>query len=163
MPIHPKKLEAFANPKKKPRHLDEEDEEEHEGEDHEHASGEHEDEDTEPGHEHGGHDHEEDEHDHHGGGKPGGGHEHGEDGGGEKHVDVQKIGARVQSGNGDKRLMKLSKGIDEHNNPPQWVEDEDIWEKAKDAVEPHWDEYDEPYAVVTHVYQQMGGSIGGGQ
>jgi hypothetical protein len=87
-------------------------------------------------------------------------HEHGgEDG----EVDVQAIGERVQNGKGDKRLMRLADGVDEENNPPAWVEDEDVWEKAKDAVEPHWDEYDEPYAVVAHVYDKMGGGIKGGK
>jgi hypothetical protein len=90
--------------------------------------------------------------------------EHAHDRGG-KDIDVDAIGERVQSGKGDKRLMRLASGVTEENNPPSWVEDEDIWEKAKDAVEDKWDEYDEPYAVVAHVYQQMGGGIaeGGGK
>ena len=90
-------------------------------------------------------------------------HEHGgEEGDDEKHVDVNAIAQRVQSGKGDKRLMKLAQGVTEENNPPEWVEDEDIWEKAKDAVEPKWDDYDEPYAVVAHVYEAMGGGVSEG-
>lgn len=42
-------------------------------------------------------------------------------------------------------------------NPPSWIADEATWEKAKKAVEPRWAEYDEPYAVVAHVYESMGG------
>ncbi len=43
-------------------------------------------------------------------------------------------------------------------NPPAWVKDEGTWEKAKAAVQKYWDNYDEPWAVVSHVFQQMGGS-----
>lgn len=85
-------------------------------------------------------------------------HEHGEDG---EDIDVDAIGERVQDGKGDKRLMRLAKNVDEDHNPPHWALDEDIWDKAKDAVEDKWDEYDQPYAVVAHVYEKMGGTIGG--
>jgi hypothetical protein len=90
-----------------------------------------------------------------------------EEGGGEggesdaPDVDVKAIGEEVQNGEGDARLVRLSKKISDENNPPQWVLDEETWEKASDAVEPYWDEYDEPYAVVTHVYKAMGGAIQG--
>ena len=39
----------------------------------------------------------------------------------------------------------------------------DVWlvglrnERAKVRVRPHWHEYREPWAVVAHVYEQMGG------
>jgi hypothetical protein len=42
-------------------------------------------------------------------------------------------------------------------NPPAWVRDENIWERAKDRVRPNWHEYRAPWAVVAHVYEQMGG------
>lgn len=42
-------------------------------------------------------------------------------------------------------------------NPPSWIVDEHIWERAKARVRPHWHEYREPWAVVAHVYRQMGG------
>jgi hypothetical protein len=101
-----------------------------------------------------------------GGGPPGfGKHDDGDPSLHEDGVDVEAIGQRVQSGNGDGRLMKLAKGITEETNPPDSITDEDTWEKAKNAVEPKWDEYDEPYAVVMHVYEQMGGGFkdGGGK
>lgn len=44
-------------------------------------------------------------------------------------------------------------------NPPSWVADEETWERAKEEVEPDWDRYDDPWAVVTHVYKQMGGEV----
>lgn len=43
-------------------------------------------------------------------------------------------------------------------NPPAWVHDEATWERAKKAVQKYWGNYDEPWAVVAHVYGQMGGS-----
>ena len=42
-------------------------------------------------------------------------------------------------------------------NPPTWVADEPVWERAKQRVRAHWHEYREPWAVVAHVYEQMGG------
>jgi len=45
------------------------------------------------------------------------------------------------------------------DNPAAWVQDEDIWERAKAEVLPDWGRYDQPWAVVTHVYEQMGGRI----
>ena len=43
------------------------------------------------------------------------------------------------------------------DNPPSWVADEALWERAKLAVRPYWDNYSEPWAVVASVYEQMGG------
>ena len=43
-------------------------------------------------------------------------------------------------------------------NPPNSVHDEGTWERAKKAVEKHWGNYSEPWAVVMHVYQNMGGT-----
>jgi hypothetical protein len=40
-------------------------------------------------------------------------------------------------------------------NPPAWVTDEEAWERAYDAVEPYWENYDEPWAVVTFVYKRI--------
>lgn len=78
----------------------------------------------------------------------------------EEDVDVDAIGQQVEDGEWpDKGLMERAKSVDEEHNPPSWALDEDIWEKAKDAVEDNWDSYDEPYAVVAAVYQKMGGKI----
>jgi len=81
------------------------------------------------------------------------------DEGDEPEVDAEEIGAQVQAGNGSPKLLKLAKGVTEDTNPPAWVADEDTWEKAKAAVEPKWDEYDEPFAVTAAVYKKMGGSF----
>lgn len=40
---------------------------------------------------------------------------------------------------------------------PDWVKDKDKWERAKEEVD--FSKYDEPYAVVTEVYKNMGGEI----
>lgn len=47
--------------------------------------------------------------------------------------------------------------FDKDHNPPGMVASEKIWNKAKKAVKKSWKKYDEPWAVVYHVYQNMGG------
>jgi hypothetical protein len=45
-------------------------------------------------------------------------------------------------------------------NPPAWVASPSIWNRAREAVEKgHWERYDEPWAVVAHVYRNMGGGV----
>lgn len=82
--------------------------------------------------------------------------EHDED----KEIAEQQAG-RVADGEGDGDLMSLAADVDPDHNPPDWVEDEDTWERAKDAVDKLEDEPDDYYAVVVHVYEQMGGGIAG--
>jgi hypothetical protein len=55
--------------------------------------------------------------------------------------------------------LRSSHDFHRPDNPPAWVADEATWEKAKAAVEPYWGNYAEPYAVVTHVYENMGGAM----
>ncbi len=43
------------------------------------------------------------------------------------------------------------------DNPPSWVADERTWDRAKANVRPYWHTYRDPWAVVAHVYEQMGG------
>lgn len=93
----------------------------------------------------------------------------GEEGAGEEpEIDVGEIARQIKKGNGSPKLMKLSKGITPETNPPKWVQHKAIWQKAKAAVvgseEPDEGEleetgYDEPYAVISHVYKKMGGGI----
>lgn len=47
--------------------------------------------------------------------------------------------------------------------PASWVQDEDIWDKAKDAAGSEGDNYsgDSYWAVVTHIYENMGGRVKG--
>jgi hypothetical protein len=44
-------------------------------------------------------------------------------------------------------------------NPPAWVASEKTWDKAKKAVKKYWKRYDEPYAIVAHVFRNMGGKL----
>lgn len=140
-----KKLKAFVDRENKSKamskgkHSDE----------HEPEKGEHD--------EHEEHDEEDEHDDKHKGGEGGG--EHGDDE--EEHDDfseddLDEIADAIKRGKGDKKLVALSKDIDEDGDP-DWVEDEALWEKAKEVVEPHWEKYDQPYAVVAHVYKLMGG------
>ena len=47
-------------------------------------------------------------------------------------------------------------------NPASWVEDEDVWEKAKEAASKSYDEAEDAYyPVVTTIYKKMGGGIKG--
>lgn len=108
--------------------------------------------------------HEDEEH----GGKRGRGGRHGDgeghEHGGLSHEDIEEIAENVQDGKGDRRIMKLTRGYDpeEDGNPPSWAVDEDLWEKAEEAVEDRMDEFDEPWAVVASIYDRMGGEIEGG-
>lgn len=47
--------------------------------------------------------------------------------------------------------------FDKAHNPPGVVGGEKTWDKAKKAVKKYWKKYDEPWAVVMHVYKNMGG------
>jgi hypothetical protein len=47
--------------------------------------------------------------------------------------------------------------IDKAHNPPNSVASEKTWNRAKKAVKKHWKKYDELWAVIHYVYQQMGG------
>lgn len=66
----------------------------------------------------------------------------------------------------EKRLGQEAKtAFSEGRNPAAWVADEDLWEKAKEVVDPEGvgeEKYEDPWAVVVHVYQQMGGRIADG-
>lgn len=59
------------------------------------------------------------------------------------------------------RWTTQSKDMHRSDNPPSFIDDEDTWAKAKEAVAKDWDKYDDPYAVVVSVYEKMGGGIKG--
>jgi len=56
-------------------------------------------------------------------------------------------------------IGKMGKDVDSLMNPPPFILDKDIWKKAKKAVKKHWSKYQEPYSVITHIYESMGGKI----
>lgn len=75
---------------------------------------------------------------------------------------VKEEGDRINGGKQDPELKKLMRDFDPEDNPPQWVVSEAIWERAKEAVDPEGegsDKYDDPFAVVAHVYKRMGGKV----
>lgn len=56
-------------------------------------------------------------------------------------------------------LGKILQEIIEYTgNPPQFIEDEDVWEKAKAATK-NGKGAEEPYSLIMHVYRKMGGKI----
>lgn len=77
---------------------------------------------------------------------------------------VATVAARVASGRVDTQLKKLLNGYDPGEQPvPPWAED-DLWEKAVQAVDPDGDgaNYDDPYLVVGAVYKKLGGAVNPG-
>lgn len=74
---------------------------------------------------------------------------------------VDEVLAEMSDGKTDDELMGLIAGYDPETdgNPPAWVTDEALWERAKEAVDPEGEgaEYDDPWAVVAHVYARLGG------
>lgn len=44
-------------------------------------------------------------------------------------------------------------------NPPAWAADPILYEQARASVEPQRDAYENPDAVVVHVYKQLGGRV----
>lgn len=74
---------------------------------------------------------------------------------------AEKVGREVKGGKTDKEVMSVIADYDPDvdGNPAEWVADEQLWDRAKAAVEPKWGDYDEPYAVVAHVYKQLGGAF----
>ena len=73
---------------------------------------------------------------------------------------VKEAAEEVEEG-GDDEIMELMEEYEEGNNP-SWAKDHGIWKKALKAVKPEdegSDKFDNPYAVVAHVYKKMGGRI----
>lgn len=77
-------------------------------------------------------------------------------GGGTKPSDA-KASSLTWLNEEDRAVLAKAKSVGWEGNPPAWVDDEATWDRAKAAVEKYWDEYDEPYAVVASVYENMGG------
>ena len=73
---------------------------------------------------------------------------------------IEAAVAALEAGEMDVEL-EATEGYDPEadGNPPAWVEDEEIWERAKAAVEDKWDEMESPWAVVAFIYQKMHGKI----
>jgi len=79
-------------------------------------------------------------------------------------IDVDEIRQQLKDGEGDEEIMALVDGYDPEadGNPPSWVDpaEESIWEKATAAAGPEGESEAEDYwAVVTHVFKKMGGTV----
>lgn len=76
---------------------------------------------------------------------------------------AQVMGRRVQSGRVDRELKSLMATFDADATPvPPWARDESVWEAAVEVVDPDGTgghEYDDPWLVVAHVYEAMGGKV----
>ena len=73
---------------------------------------------------------------------------------------VREVVEQLDNGDHDPELDELMQDYDDGENPP-WATDHDTWERAKKAVDPEGKgaDYDEPWAVVAHVYKKMGGKV----
>lgn len=75
---------------------------------------------------------------------------------------AQQQADRVADGNGDDKIVELIGG-EEHEQggePPPWVQDAALWERAEHAVSTIADiDDDERMSVIAHTYQALGGEI----
>ena len=75
-----------------------------------------------------------------------------------------EVNAQVDDSKEDNRIMAEALGeeilFEKGINPPSWVKNEDIWNRAKKAVEKAYGTISGKYGVVTHVYRKMGGKVG---
>ncbi len=102
----------------------------------------------------------------------------GEEGEGEEEIielteqEIEAIAQMIEDGEGEPDLMELADQLVEEmeaaeeegvelESPPAWVASPAIWEKAEQAVDPEdkGSKYTEPYAVLVHVYNRMGGTV----
>jgi hypothetical protein len=51
----------------------------------------------------------------------------------------------------DLAILKIAK--------PSFIADQKIWNRAKRVTKKYWKNYDNPYPVVVHVYENLGGKI----
>jgi hypothetical protein len=76
-------------------------------------------------------------------------------------VDDSVIARAVRSvgKGGEAEIMAAIKDYDpeKDGNPPVWAANTDIWQQACRAIDP--DKYDDPWAVIAHVYDRLGGGI----
>lgn len=83
--------------------------------------------------------------------------------------ELEEIVEMIEAGEGDPMLMQLAAELaaeidefgEEAEQPPAWAVDPAIWDEAEKAVDPEGkgSKYTEPYAVVAHVYQRLGGTV----
>jgi hypothetical protein len=64
------------------------------------------------------------------------------------------------TGEGLDGWASLNPSLHRSDNPPPWALDPDKWDRARNALAPQWDDFEDPWAMVTYVYERMGGRIG---
>lgn len=79
---------------------------------------------------------------------------------GETHEAAQRGAIRLSDRDHELGTDAKSQATDGYN-PPGWAVDEDKWERAKGAADKGDYGEDIYWAVVAHIYQNMGGTIGG--
>ena len=74
---------------------------------------------------------------------------------------VEQAIAEMEETGGDEEIILVVADYDPEldGNPPTWVEEEDLWERAKTAVDPENSPLENVWAVVATVYKKMGGSF----
>lgn len=70
---------------------------------------------------------------------------------------LDNIAAMIDAGKGDPQLTALGRELSE--GVPSWAKSHELFEMALEQVEERWDEFDDPYVVVVHLYVAMGGEI----
>lgn len=87
----------------------------------------------------------------------------GGDGEGKAKKLAEKALARIKSGNPDEKLMAIVDGYEpsEDGDYPEGVEDEDVWDEARKAVEGIEHDEGQEWAIVVHVYKGLGGKLAG--
>lgn len=70
---------------------------------------------------------------------------------------LDNIAAMIDAGKGDPQLTALGREMSE--GVPSWAESHELFEMSLEQVEERWDEFDDPYVVVVHLYVAMGGKI----
>lgn len=76
---------------------------------------------------------------------------------GKEMPDLDMIAQMIDSGKGDPKLTELGRELGE--GVPHWAKSHELFEMALEAVEERWDEFEDPYVVVVHLYVAMGGQI----
>lgn len=70
------------------------------------------------------------------------------------------IAEEIEEGEFDDDVMLLMEDFNP-DSMPKWVLDKKTWKKAKKIVDPEGEgaEYQDPYAVIAHLYKKMGGKF----
>jgi hypothetical protein len=78
----------------------------------------------------------------------------------EEHAPEDKKAEDIDWITEEERKLIKENGTDptfKPHNPPASVASEKTWDRAKKVTKKYWKNYKTPWAVVYHVYQQMGG------